>query len=254
MLYQLRTDLKRGLSSPRFVLAALLCGAVYFLGSVPERGAYDVTYLLDASISFSAFDYLLPIVAVLPLGCSFLDDVKSGYATFILQRTARRPYLLARFASAALLGALATVLGMLLFLASLPLSHPMARLPGPEEASAIYPYMAGIVQNRQWFFYFGFYALLQGLSGMMWSSVGLMLSSIAGNAQIIYLSVMLSIEVLCQLLFALDLNHPTVYATGAMDTASLARVLGEAACVFAGVTLLCGVGFYFLGKRRLRRV
>ncbi|MEG1967232.1 MAG: hypothetical protein RR142_06120 [Clostridia bacterium] len=253
MRYSFQVDIKRGLLSVRFALAILLCTAIYWLGSIPETGATDLLYILDASISFSAFYHLLPIVAVLPFATSFLEDCKTGYATLILQRVTIRQYLTVRFFAAALIGALATLLGMFLFLILLPITHPYACLPNPSEATAIYAYMDEIVRSGNWFFYFGFYAVLQGLSALMWSSIALMLSTFAGSMQILYLSVVLLMEVLSRVLFSFNLEHVISYATGSINRNSPFHVIAEASCVMLGITLLCGLAYYALGKRRLLR-
>lgn len=254
MLYQLKMDLKRGLLSWRFLGAILLCTTVYMLGALPEKGSGDILYILDASVAFSSFTELFPVAAVLPLGCSMLEDIKSGYSNFILQRATIRQYLTIRFLATAFLGALATALGMLLFLAILPISHPLILKMKMQDAEPVYEYMRDLVQKKQWGLYFGFYALLQGLSGMMWASVGMVISSIVNSAQLIYLSVVLSMEVICKILFSFNLPHVVVLAMGGIDEASRTAVFYKSGGIFILITMICFMGFYFLQNRRLRHV
>lgn len=243
------SDLRRGLCSCRFLLAVVLCAAIYLLGAIPEKGTSDMLYLLDASVAFSSFYHLFPVVAVLPLGCGFLEDIKSGYIKFILQRTNRSCYLVTRFTAATLLGALATVCGMLLFLLSIHLIDPMV---GFHNSEAVYPYMEDFVRQQQWGKYIVFYAYLQWISGMMWSSISLVFSSFVESSQMIYLSVVLSMEMLCRILWAAGGQHIILYAIGSFDTTSRLEVLLECSLIFYGITFLCFFCFYFIGNRRLQ--
>lgn len=252
MLNKFNTTAKRGLLSVRFAIAVVLCTTIYWLGSLQESGSTDILYLLDASVTFSAFYHLFPIVAVLPLGSSLLEDVKSGYIDFILQRVSIRNYLITRFTASALLGALASMLGMLLFLLLLPIFHPMARIPTVQEAYAIYDYMIDVVAKRHWFTYFGFYAILQGMSGMMWSSIALMLSTFVEDTQLLYLSVVLSMEVLCRILFSFGLEHIILYTAGSINCDTISEVFMTSSSIFLGITFLCFIMFNSIGKRRLQ--
>lgn len=254
-MHPFAVDLKRGLCSWRFWLAVLICASVYWLGSLQELGSSDALYILDASVTFSAFYHLFPIAAVLPLSCSFLEDTKSGYAKFILQRVTIRRYMLLRFLAATLLGALATILGMLFFFFFLlPITHPLTTMPQLHETQVVHAYMEDIVKNGQRGLYIAFFASLQGLSGFMWSSIGIALSALAGNAQLVYLSVVLSMEVLARLLFALGFHHIILYAIGALDIASRAQLFAQASSIFLSISLLAFLTFYFLEKRRLQNV
>lgn len=251
---QCMIDLKRGIVSLKFPAAVTLCAMVYWLGSLGEIGAVDIPYILDASVSFSGFYHLFPIVAVLPLGASFLNDLQSGNLRFVFQRVEANRYLARRFLVAGVVGGLATALGMLLFLGVLlPLAHPLATL-NDAETEAIYPYAQSLIENRQWFLYFGLYALLQWASGFMWGGIGLMFSAVAGRMQLTYLATVLFMEVLCRGLFSVGKNHIILYAAGILEAETIGQLLGEAILLFALLSFFAFLIFMVSARRRLRYV
>lgn len=250
MMRQYLIDLKRGIVNLRFPTAVLLCAAIYWLGSLPEIGADNVLYILDASVLFGSFGHLFPVVAVFPFGASFLEELHSGNLRLVLQRIDANRYLGRRFLVTGVVGGLATALGMLVFLGVLlPVTHPLASL---EYAEAVYPYADALVQQKQWFAYFGLYALLQWASGFMWAGIGLMFSAITGKMQLVYLATVLFMEVLCRGLFAVGKDHIVNYATGCLDVETIGQLLFESLSVFAILSLISFLIFMVLGKRRLR--
>ena len=243
-------DLKRGIVNLRFPAAVILCAAIYWLGSLPEIGADNVLYILDASVLFGSFGHLFPVVAVFPFGASFLEELHSGNLRLVLQRVDANRYLARRFLVVSVVGGLATALGMLAFLGILmPLTHPLASL---EYSEAVYPYAEALVQQKQWFAYFGLYALLQWASGFMWAGIGLMFSAITNKMQLVYLATVLFMEVLCRGLFATDKEHIVIYATGGLNVETIGQLLLESLSVFAILSLISFLIFMIFGKRRLR--
>ena len=243
-------DLKRGIVNLRFPAAIVLCAAIYWLGSLQEIGSADVLYLLDASVLFGSFGHLFPVVAVFPFVASFLEDLRSGNLRLVLQRVDANRYLARRFLVVSVVGGLATALGMLAFLGILmPLTHPLASL---DYSEAVYPYAEALVQQKQWFAYFGLYALLQWASGFMWAGIGLMFSAITGKMQLVYLATVLFMEVLCRGLFAVGKDHIVIYAIGCLDVETIGQLLFESLSVFAILSLISFLIFMVLGKRRLR--
>ncbi len=151
-------DARRAFGNPRMALAILMCAALYLLGTVSEIGSTDPLYLLDSAMNVGAFSYLLPLVAALPFSGSFLVDCKTGYVRLQLQRVTSKQYLSVRFFTVALSGAIATAMGLFVFLSVLPLLHPMATLPTNVEGIAPYPYMQDVVTAENWCAYYAFYA------------------------------------------------------------------------------------------------
>ena len=250
MMRQYLIDLKRGIVNLRFPAAVILCAAIYWLGSLQEIGSDNVLYILDASVLFGSFGHLFPVVAVFPFVASFLEDLRSGNLRLVLQRVDANCYLARRFLVVSVIGGLVTALGMLAFLGILmPITHPLASL---EYAEAVYPYAEALVQQKQWFAYFGLYALLQWASGFMWAGIGLMFSAIAGKMQLVYLATVLFMEVLCRGLFAVGKDHIVNYATGCLDVETIGQLLFESLSVFAILSLISFLIFMVLGKRRLR--
>lgn len=244
-------DARRAFVSLRMALAILLCAALYLLGTVSEIGSTDPLYLLDSAMNVGAFAYLMPLVAALPFSGSFLEDLKTGYVRLQLQRVTPMRYLTVRYITAALSGAFATAMGMLVFLAALPLLHPLAVLPTHAEGVAAYPYMQDVVTAENWLGYYAFYACLQALSGMFWAGVALTLSALVDQAQLLYLSVVLLMEILNRSLFALHCDSFTSLATGAVQAARKSQVLGQSLLIFLGLTEVCFGLFLIFGKRRL---
>lgn len=247
------TDLKRAFLNLRFPLAVLFCSVIYLLSSVSEIGATDIPYILDAAMNYGAFSYLLPLIAALPYASSLIEDRNSGYLTFVFQRVSPNQYMTSRFLSVALAGAMASIFGMLLFLAVIPLFFPYAELSG-QEFNVQYLYMKDVIAHRQWFSYFGFFAYLQGISGAFWAAIAVTISTFINNAQLLYVTVIVLNEVLSRLMFALGLVHLTSMASGAIDTASRSTAAALASAVFLGLTLLCFVVYQIIGRRRVRYV
>ena len=239
-------DLKRGIVNLRFPAAVILCAAIYWLGSLQEIGSDNVLYILDASVLFGSFGHLFPVVAVFPFVASFLEDLRSGNLRLVLQRVDANRYLARRFLVVSVIGGLVTALGMLAFLGILmPITHPLASL---EYAEAVYPYAEALVQQKQWFAYFGLYALLQWASGFMWAGIGLMFSAITGKMQLVYLATVLFMEVLCRGLFAVGKDHIVNYATGCLDVETIGQLLFESLSVFAILSLISFLIFMVLGN------
>ncbi len=244
-------DARRAFVSSRMALAILMCAALYLLGTVSEIGSTDPLYLLDSAMNVGTFSYLMPLVAALPFSGSFLEDRNTGYIRLQLQRVTPKRYLTVRFFTVTLSGAVATAMGMLVFLAVLPLLHPLATLPTNAEGIAAYPYMQDAVIAENWLGYYAFYACLQALSGMFWAGVALTLSALVSQAQILYLSVVLLMEILNRILFALHCDSFTSLSTGAVQATQKSQVLRQSSLVFVGLTVVCYVLFRVFGERRL---
>ena len=253
MLRCMFIDFKRAFLNHRFFLAVLFCAAIYLLGSVSERGATFVPYILDASMNYGAFDFLFPLVPVLPFASSLIEDRNSGFLKFVFQRVSIRQYLTSRFLTAALAGALANILGMLLFLLGISVFFPYAGFSG-EASSVQYLYMKNVIANRQWFLYFAFFSLLQGLSGIFWASAAFTVSTFVKSAQLLYLTVVLLNEALSRVMFALGQAHLSSLAAGAVEAGSMGAVLALASGVFLGLSLMCFLACQLIGGRKLQYV
>lgn len=80
------------------------------------------TYIgLDSGIYSTVLLYIFPILAVIPFGCSFFDDKKSGYIKILYTSVERNKYLISKFLIVFLCGFMVTffVLGSSLFLTSM---------------------------------------------------------------------------------------------------------------------------------------
>ena len=86
---------------------------------------------------------------------------------------------------------------------------------------------------------------------MFWAGVALTLSTLVDQAQILYLSVVLLMEILNRILFALHCDSFTSLATGAVQATQKSQVLGQSSLIFLGLTVGCYGLFLTLGKRRL---
>lgn len=131
------------------------------------------TFLFQA-LDSDVFAPFLPIMAVLPLAGSYVEDLKSKFARFSMFRSGRGQYLLSISIACFLLGGLVIVLGVLLSLGLCYLGFsPMERAP---QAGETLPVGLGVR------------CVLLFLAGGLWATLGLAMSTVMESKYIAYVS------------------------------------------------------------------
>lgn len=121
-MHSFQTDMKRALSSWGFwfgvagMAVAIIIGAFDSFLNIGKAGVtipvgFHETALLGA-LSSDTVLLVVPILCALPYTSSFVDDLKSGYIKYYLQRSGRREYVAAKAAATALSGGLVLFTGI----------------------------------------------------------------------------------------------------------------------------------------------
>ena len=247
----LGSDLRRAVMSRSFVLAMLgmvLClifGALTDMLMVFKMEVPLVMYgyheeLFVTALKSDIILLVVPLLAAIPFTTAFVEDVRSGYLKQCLPRTTTTRYLLGKSLSCALSGGLAllggAVIGLLLF----------TLVFSPMEIYAEFAVKSRMGE-------IAFSLLLLFLSGAMWATVGLLLSTLTMNTFIAYASPFILYYVLVimqeryfRTTFMLNpKNYLTMQGEFPLEGRSAALTLLVLLCV---MLLL----FYVYGQRRLR--
>ena len=180
----LTTDLRRAIFSRSFVFALLgmaLCvifGAINDIISVFKMEMPTVLFgyhenLFQTALKSDIILLVVPLLAAIPYAAAFVEDVKSGYLKQCLPRTTTTRYLVGKSVSCALSGGLALLLGALLGFMIFTLVF------SPIEIYVDFPIPS--LLGELWFS-----LLLVFLSGALWATVGLLLSTLTMNAFLAY--------------------------------------------------------------------
>lgn len=174
----------RQAAGARMVLGVLAMAAILFLSStdslirfVREQSllAYDyhTDFILTALRSDTVAPFL-PILAVLPFTASYVEDIKSKFARFVLIRASYRTYLVSRVLVCFLTGGFVAAAGTLLAWAGAALLFlPMERAAQtPSESAAVLLQTCGLLF----------------LNGGLWAVVGMAMSTLMESRYIAYAS------------------------------------------------------------------
>lgn len=112
---QILLELKRYIISPLFavaVIAALALMIYPIFGNLTRIFDHPQPYLyyINGIHTFGTFDLFAPAIAAIPCGAAFYNDYGSGFGKFILPRTSKIKYLLAKAFTCGITGGLALFL------------------------------------------------------------------------------------------------------------------------------------------------
>ena len=112
---QILLGLKRYIFSPLFavaVIAALALMIYPIFGNLTRIFDHPQPYLyyINGIHTFGTFDLFAPAIAAIPCGAAFYNDYGSGFCKFILPRTSKIKYLLAKAFTCGITGGLALFL------------------------------------------------------------------------------------------------------------------------------------------------
>lgn len=242
----LSQQLRRGLGL-RFWLVALSSVVFVFFdylhpllqvrqqgGYIPQ-GYHDT--LFSNALSSDVLVAFLPVLAAVPLAAGYLEDVKNKFVRFLLVRESYCVYLAGKMFGCWLCGGLVVVLGVVeAYGLTVLLLTPV------EQVVANY-----IPANV----YIGERIALLFLNGGFWALLGMTLSTLMESKYIAYMSpfiVYYLLVILCEryfpdawLLYPKNWLNPEIWPYG----------IGSATAFLLELTVIAGILFYIMGKRRL---
>ncbi len=156
----------------------------------PYRAPYSVfmiwmggnTYNLPGFI----YTMLLPLLAVLPYGASYFDDIKSGFAKNVYLRTKRMPYLKVKYAVAFLCGGVVAIAPLCINFLLMLMIYPALL---PEISSCLYSIYATVMWYQLFythpFLYVGGFLIILFVFGGLISGLGMAFGLLADYRYIV---------------------------------------------------------------------
>lgn len=232
-----------------FLVPLLTAGVIMLNFMNPLIRAYRVNSVIEGlhinlmiqALQSDSLISFLPILAALPFGGCFVDDLKSKFARFFLIRSSYRTYIVSRIIVGFLTGGLAILSGALItWGTTAAVLSPMER-----EIEGMEP--AGIDSLIQICF-------LLFLNGGLWAVIGMTMSTLMESKYIAYCSpfvIYYLLVILCEryfpdafLLYPPNWVKPDLWPYGVWG----------AGIFLAEVTVLFGLLFVFRAGRRLREL
>lgn len=263
-MHSISTDMKRAFTSWGFwagvigMVIAIVIGAFdkfMSLGSATanlQQGFHE-TALLDA-LSTDTVMLVVPILCALPFTAAFVDDYKSGYIKYYLQRSGKRRYIAAKAVTTGLSGgmvlftgiAAAYVVFMLVFTPAETLSVQSTGMsaldPGPTAPPSIF---ADILSR----------ALIFLLCGAFWALIGQLFASFTMSKYVAYASPFILYYVLVILSVRYLKDIYVLNPQGWLNPAAEGKWPGEG---WSGILFLiemifaAGLGFAYAAGRKLK--
>lgn len=185
MIIAIKSGIRQGIGTSRFMLGILFIAAAIFLSSMDSflealRSDTQLTFGFHASFILDALKadtiiICIPIVCSLPFAGSYVDDVKTGFLKLYVYRTSNRGYILGKVAGCLVSGGGVIVLGSwLAYGISSLLFIPMESAPG-EDVGSTSNFMELVT-----------YSGLIFLSGGFWSLFGMTMSALMESRYIAY--------------------------------------------------------------------
>ena len=183
----------------------------------------------------------LPILAALPFASSFIDDLKSKFARFLLFRSNYSTYLVSRIVVCFLAGGLVILSGALITWGTVAtILVPIER----EMADMLPIAIDGLIEI----------CFLLFLNGGLWAVVGMAMSTIMESKYIAYASPFIIYYLLVILYERYFRNAWLLYPKNWLDPEIWPYGAGSAATFLLELTVLAGIVFYIRGKRRLENL
>jgi hypothetical protein len=216
-------DLAVSLGKSNMLLPDYLWGA--WLGATP--------YLFDTYLFF----LVLPLLAALPFGASYLQDTRSGFARGILTRTSRKNYYVAKWLATFVSGGCAAAVPLLLnFLLTLTVYPSMG--PYPETFHATYAGSDGLLSSLFYGLPFAYVALCVLLAFAFAGVFATLCFMVAWHTD--YAFVVLALPFLVTLLVTMVLDlfgwafvSPIEFLSPGLGAGTLALMLAELAALAA---------------------
>lgn len=200
---------------------------------------YHTSFVQNALRSDTMAPFI-PILSVLPLTASYIDDIKSKSARFFLIRTDYVTYLVSRILICFLSGGGVIVTGaMLAWGVSVLLFMPIEKTPeAPSESAALLLKTCGLLF----------------LNGGLWAVIGMTMSTIMESKYVAYASPFIVYYLLVILYERYFPDAWLLYPQNWLDPGIWPYGVGSAALFLVELTFLCGLVFFIRGKRRLEQL
>ena len=250
----LLSNIKYGLFSKQFLFCSLFIPPIIFVSSLGSlftifrngvllQYDYHSFFILEA-LSTNTIIFFVPIISVLPMGSSFIEDIKNNYTKYYIFRSKRFPYILGRSLGVYVSGGLSLLSGILIayFLAAL-LFMPIEKAPDmPSDLSSGF---RQVLSSGMLFF----------LSGGFWALVGLSLSTFMESKYISYASPFISFYLL-MIVHERYLNYLFIINPKEWLIPSKKWLFGEVGVVIwvIELSIVVAVIFYWNASRRLNQL
>jgi hypothetical protein len=216
----------------------------------------DVLFFFTFTQQFGFFVTVSVIACAVATSYSFVEDFESKYSNFVIARSSKDEYVVAKFLAVSISGGLLLAFSMLLYIVLLRIEFPLIA----EDSLAIQNYMAmnsdsafltEVLGNGNYITYFAVYILLAFLFGALWSTVGVAISTFILNKFISAFTPYILLYLNTLFLSGTDFRAETVfranYSFGSFD-ASLIFGIGY----FVIQILVCGILFRNGAMRRIK--
>lgn len=233
------------------VLVPVLTAAVIMMNFVDpvirtfrENGffveGFHVELLMDGFQSDALISFL-PILAALPFGGCFVDDLKSKFARFFLIRSSYRTYIASRIIVGFLAGGLAILFGVLItWGTTAAVLIPIERdIEGMEPAA-----IDGLIET----------CFLLFVNGGFWSVVGIAMSTLMESKYISYATPFVFYYLLVILYERYFSDLFIIYPKTWTDPAAWPFGCWGAAIFLLEITLIFAILFAFRAERRLQQI
>ncbi len=245
------SGIKQAIVNKSFLISVLACIFIFFsscfdgiLGlfnngtDISSNFRYE---LILTALKSEAMIFALPIVCTLPFTTSFVDDIKSGYIKLYLHRSTKNHYVISKIISCILSGGLSLVIGILISYIILSLSFvPIEILPSESEVT--YAYILEFTERTLLYFF----------SGMFWSLIGLLFSTLVKSRYMAYSAPFIIYYVLIILVERYFKNLYSFYPKEWLipsDKWNIGRI--AVVILVSELLLLVSVIFFCVAKRRI---
>ena len=257
----LKVELERAVMTPCFAVSILLPCLFYLASGADElfqlwhSSHVDVLHFADFLGNVGSFSMMLILAACFPCATAYCDDLRHQYLRCQLLRCKTSTYCAAKIITAALVGAVASAGGLLLFILLLGLRFPFT-LPG----SGLYDSAVMAQATHYWgellikgggAAYFGGMLLCCGLYGALWGAAGIAVSGLIPNPFVALFTPFL-LESVLRMAPLPPLLKLRVHLFGHFNLGGWGQSILFSVGYMVLLIFLCGILFYLCVKRRLR--
>lgn len=260
----LRTDLRRAIVSPGFLLGIAATLAIFFYGS---QGMIcdTVIFSFRNSFDFGNIIKMLFIPGTFAYAASFAEEWQSGYLRPVIMRSNPTHYAFSKCIAVGISGGLLEMLGMLLFIVYLHITIPTVM---PEAYRIPVEILAfdEILEANLPAVYFLIYLYIMFLQAMFFSSLGLLASGWMPNKYVAYAAPFVigtainkTVNAVGNALYSIteariiipNWLDPVKLATCRLYGYTTAKALLVETVAFVSLTAICWALFVWITKRRV---
>ncbi|MBO5485951.1 MAG: hypothetical protein J5988_03320 [Eubacterium sp.] len=186
----LKTELKKIIFSPQYIICVVLLFALLMLGTVglwsDTLGGETISMLvhfLNAWDTMGNVYIVVPLLASVPVTFLLHDELNSGYIHFSITRAGKRKYIVTKMMTGILSGLLMVLIAELLFTVMLILLTP-GKVNFLDQQQALGDdsnFYLDMVRSGKGYFVYIIWVLLAGLYGAVFSAMAVATSAVARN-------------------------------------------------------------------------